>query len=122
MTREQQRASDTLTELKINHKMEVNPFEEGDVNFSSGNLLNVDIVYTTKKQKQKQKQKGIKRVAMEFYGPREYVRCEGVDVENGLMKFKRRLLEGLGFTVSFIRRRKIKLKMGKGRTREDARA
>jgi len=47
VTREQQRASDTLTELNINHKMEVNPFEEGDVNFSSGNLLNVDIVYTT---------------------------------------------------------------------------
>jgi len=86
--------SDTLTELNIDHKMEVSPFEFGDINFNTS-TLNVNIVISARTKENK-------RVAIEFNGPRHYVQCNGGDVENGKTKFKRRLMEGLGFTVVSI--------------------
>jgi len=59
-------------------------------------MLNIDIMISTKNETEN------KKVAIEFNGPSHYLRCNGGDVENGRTKFKRRLLEGLGFTVVSI--------------------
>ena len=88
--------SDTLTELNIDHKMEVSPFEGSIVNFNTSTMLNIDIVFSTKNETED------KELAIEYNGITHYVRCDGQDVESGRTKFKRRLLEGLGFTVVSI--------------------
>ena len=43
-----------------------------------------------------------RKIAIEFNGPSHYVKCKGRDVENGQTRFKRRLLERLGFYVVSI--------------------
>ena len=86
--REHQEVSDTLTELGIDHEMEVSSFVDGDVN----NMLNIDIGFSNFN--------GYNKFAIEFNGPSEYVRRNGLEeVENGRTKLKRRLLGRLGFTV-----------------------
>jgi len=57
-------------------------------------MLNIDIEIYNKDNN--------KKVVIEFNGPNHYIKCEGVDVESGRTKFKRRLMEGLGFTVLSI--------------------
>ena len=98
----QQRVSKCLTEMGIDHEMEVSPFRghgggegEGKINFDTGDMLNIDFVL----------KEGDRKVALEFNGPFHYVRCRGGGkVDNGQTKFKRRLLEaGLGFSVVSIR-------------------
>ena len=84
VSRQHQEVSDTLTELKINHKMEVSPFESSIVTFNTSTMPEN------------------KKVAIEFNGPSHYVHCNGQDVESGTTKFKRRLLEKLNFTVVSI--------------------
>jgi len=92
----QQEVSDTLTELNIDHKMEVSPFESSSVNFSTSTLLNIDIVISTKNETEN------KKVAIEYNGPSRCVQCNGREVESVQTKFKRRLLEKLDFTVEYI--------------------
>ena len=94
VSQDHQLVSDTLTKLNIDHKLEVSPFENSIVNFNTSTMLNIDIVISSKVEN--------KNIAIEFNGPSHYVRCDGQDVESGRTKFKRRLLEGLGFTVVSI--------------------
>ena len=94
VSRQHQEVSDTLTELNIDHKMEVSPFEGSNVTFDTSTMLNVDIVISTKNEN--------KNIAIEFNGPSHYVRCNGLDFENGTTKFKQRLLKKLNFTVMNI--------------------
>ena len=93
-SRSHKEVSSTLKELNIDHKMEVSPFESSNVTFNTSTMLNIDIVISSKVEN--------KNIAIEFNGPSHYVRCDGQDVESGRTKFKRRLLEGLGFTVVSI--------------------
>jgi len=90
-----QLVSDTLTKLNIDHKMEVSPFESSNVTFNTSTMLNIDIVISKNDNK---------NIAIEFNGPSHYITslCRGRDVANGQMKFKRRLLEKLNFTVVSI--------------------
>jgi len=94
VSRAQNLVSSTLTELTIDHKMEVSPFESSNVTFNTSTMLNIDIVIYSKKDN--------KKVAIEFNGPSHYVQCNGRDFENGTTKFKRRLLEKLNFSVVSI--------------------
>ena len=99
--------SKALDELGITHEMEVSPFkgETGSrVNFNAGGMLNIDIVIEGDMNKKLTGKEGDEklRVVMDFNGPTHYVRCEGKNVESGRTKFKRRLVEGLGFTVKSI--------------------
>jgi len=88
-----QEVSDTLTEINIDHKMEVSPFEGSNVTFNTSTMLNIDIVISKNDNK---------NIAIEFNGPFHYLQSNGPDVENGTTKFKRRLLEKLNFTVVSI--------------------
>jgi len=94
VSQDQEYVSSTLTELNIDHKMEVSPFESSNVNFNTSTMLNIDIMIFTKNEN--------KKVAIEFNGPSHYLRCDGQDFENGTTKFKLRLLEKLNFTVVSI--------------------
>ena len=93
-SRAQNLVSSTLTELNIDHKMEVSPFESSNVTFNTSTMLNIDIVISTKVEN--------KNIAIEFNGPFHYIQFDGRDFENGTTKFKRRLLEKLNFTVVSI--------------------
>ena len=93
VSRQHQEVSDTLTELNIDHKMEVSPFESSNVTFNTSTMLNIDIVISKNDNK---------NIAIEFNGPFHYLQSNGRDVENGTTKFKRRLLEKLNFTVVSI--------------------
>jgi len=87
-----QEISDTLTELNIDHKKEVSPFEGSNVTFNTSTMLNIDIEISTENEK----------VAIEFNGPNHYIQFDGRDFENGTTKFKQRLLAKLNFTVVSI--------------------
>ena len=93
VSKDQEYVSSTLTELNIDHKMEVSPFESSNVTFNTSTMLNIDIVISKNENK---------KVAIEFNGPFHYLQSNGRDVENGTTKFKRRLLEKLNFTVVSI--------------------
>ena len=95
VSREQKFISSTLTKLSIGHEMEVSPFESSNVSFNTSTMLNIDFVISSENENNK-------KVAIEFNGPSHYVRCNGLDVEDGTTKFKRRLLEKLNFTVVSI--------------------
>jgi len=97
--------SKCLTRMGIEHEIEVSPFErrggvgeggEGGGNFTTGVMMNIDIVIKNKEEKEK------KEVAIEFNGPSHYVRYKGGYVLCGSTLFKRRLLEKLGFEVIFV--------------------
>jgi len=92
VSKDQEYVSSTLTELNIDHKMEVSPFESNSITFDTSAMLNIDIVISNEN----------KKVAIEFNGPSHYLQCKGPDVESGTTKFKRRLLEKLNFTVVSI--------------------
>tara|TARA_B110000305_G_C19248351_1_gene543447 strand:+ start:205 stop:714 length:510 start_codon:yes stop_codon:yes gene_type:complete len=90
-SRAQLAISKCLNEIGVDHKLEVSPFDDGKVNFKTNTMLNVDILIENV---------DYQKVALEFNGPSHYVVSEsGQDEESGQTKFKRRLLEGLGFTV-----------------------
>ena len=93
VSQEHQEVSDTLTELNIDHKMEVSPFEGSNVTFNTSAMLNIDIVISKNENK---------NIAIEFNGPFHYIQFDGQDFESGTTKFKRRLLEKLNFTVVSI--------------------
>jgi len=93
VSQDHQEVSDTLTELNIDHKMEVSPFESSNVTFNTSTMLNIDIVISKNENK---------KVAIEFNGPSHYLQSNGQDVESGTTKFKRRLLEKLNFIVVWI--------------------
>jgi len=92
-SRSHKEVSSTLTELNIDHKMEVSPFESSNVTFNTSTMLNIDIVISKNENK---------KVAIEFNGPSHYIQFDGRDFESGTTKFKRRLLEKLNFTVVSI--------------------
>jgi len=97
VSRQHQEVSSTLTELNIDHKMEVSPFESSNVTFNTSTMLNIDIVISKTDNVSDNK-----NIAIEFNGPSHYVQSNGQDFSSGRTKFKRRLLEKLNFTVVSI--------------------
>ena len=94
VAQDQQLVSRILTQLNIEHSTEVSPFEKGNLAIRAPTILNIDFVISNDVED--------KKVAVEFNGPNHYMRSEGINVEGGRTKFKRRLLEGLGYTVVSI--------------------